>query len=197
MYADRRGLALLAINAPAIWTGAHGSLLRVDHALRQPRGKYPPAPRGVCSHIHRRAGMGLGDISTVMNPLIFTKEHFDEMVAHVDSLAPLEACGLLAGKNSKVEKILTATNQLQSQTKYAMNPIEQLNAFEWIESNGLELLGIFHSHPTGPETVSPADVEQARYSVVYVVLSRAENSWRARGFWIAGGKFCETELQVI
>ena len=131
-----------------------------------------------------------------MNSLTLTKKHLDEMIAHVDALAPLEACGLLAGKNSNVEKILGVTNQLQSETKYAMNPIEQLNAFEWIESNGLELLGIFHSHPTGPETVSPTDIAQAYYPVVYVILARAETSWRARGFWIEDEKFSEVKLII-
>ena len=119
-----------------------------------------------------------------MNSLTLTKEQLEEMIAHVDSLAPLEACGLLAGKNSRVEKILPVTNQARSEVKYTMDPIEQLHAFEWIESSGLELLGIFHSHPAGPETLSPTDIAQAYYQVAYVVLFRAQNSWRARGFWV-------------
>jgi proteasome lid subunit RPN8/RPN11 len=77
-----------------------------------------------------------------------------------------------------------------------MDPIEQLSAFEWIESSGLELLGIFHSHPAGPETVSPTDIAQAYYQVVYVILSRAERVWCARGFWIEGGKFSEVDLKI-
>ena len=120
------------------------------------------------------------------------------MTAHVDALAPLEACGLLAGKNSSVEKVLTVTNQARSEVKYTMEPIEQLHAFEWIESSGLELLGIFHSHPAGPETLSPTDIAQAYYPVVYVILSRAENSWHARGFWVDAqrGTFSEVTLQI-
>ncbi len=132
-----------------------------------------------------------------MNSLTFTKEQIEEMIAHVDALAPLEACGLLAGKNSSVEKVLTVTNQARSKVRYAMDPIEQLNAFEWIETSGLEILGIFHSHPAGPEIVSPTDIAEARYPVVYVVLSCAKNSWRARGFWIENGNFSEVELQVV
>jgi proteasome lid subunit RPN8/RPN11 len=131
-----------------------------------------------------------------MNSLTITNEQLKEMIAHVDSLAPLESCGLLAGKNSSVEKVLAVTNEAQSEVRYAMNPIEQLNSFEWIESSGLELLGIFHSHPAGPETVSPTDIAEAHYQVVYVILSRAENSWRARGFWIENGKFSEVILQI-
>jgi proteasome lid subunit RPN8/RPN11 len=133
-----------------------------------------------------------------MTSLTLTKAQLEEMIAHVDSLAPLEACGLLAGKNSSVEKVLMVANQAQSEVQYAMKPLDQLNALEWIEANELELLGIFHSHPAGPEVVSSTDIAQAYYQVVYVILSRAERirAWRARGFWIENGGFCEVTLQI-
>jgi proteasome lid subunit RPN8/RPN11 len=118
------------------------------------------------------------------------------MIAHVASRAPLEACGLLAGLNAKVEAVLEVTNQAQSAERFVMNPIEQLNAFEWIESNGLDLIGIFHSHPAGPETVSPTDIADAAYAVVHVILARVDNIWRARGFWIADGAYREVTLQI-
>jgi [CysO sulfur-carrier protein]-S-L-cysteine hydrolase len=132
-----------------------------------------------------------------MQSLTLTKKHLQEMIAHVDSHAPLEACGLLAGLNSKVEKMFAVTNQAQSEVRYVMDPIEQLNAFEWIESNELDLLGIFHSHPTGPEIVSPTDISEAAYAVVYVILARVDKSWRARGFWIENGEYNEVSLQII
>lgn len=118
------------------------------------------------------------------------------MIAHVELHAPLEACGLLAGLNSKVESVLEVPNQALSAARFVMNPIEQLKAFEWIESNGLDLIGIFHSHPTGPETVSPTDIAEAAYNVVYVILARVDNVWRARGFWIRDGAFSEVSLQI-
>ena len=132
-----------------------------------------------------------------MQSLSLTKEQLQQMIAHVDSHAPLEACGLLAGIDSKVETVLEVTNQAQSAVRFVMDPIEQLHAFEWIESNGLELIGIFHSHPTGPETVSPTDIAQAAYPVVHIILARVDNNWRARGFWIKDGEYDEVTLLVI
>ncbi len=134
-----------------------------------------------------------------MRSLTLTNEQQQKMISHVRSHAPLEACGLLAGRDSKVESVLEVTNQAQSTIRFVMDPIEQLNAFEWIESNGLDLIGIFHSHPTGPETVSPTDVAQAAYAVAHVILAPVEGSqaWRARGFWIEDGNFSEVALQVI
>ena len=119
------------------------------------------------------------------------------MTTHVDAQFPLEACGLLAGKDSRVESVLEVTNQAQSPTRYVMDPVEQLNALEWIDSQGLDLLGIFHSHPTGLEIVSPTDIAQAAYAVVYVILSRVDGNWRTRGFWIENGSFKEVALEVL
>ena len=118
------------------------------------------------------------------------------MVTHVDSLAPLEACGLLAGKDSRVESVIGVTNQAQSPVRFVMDPIEQLHAFEWIDSQGLDLLGIYHSHPAGPETVSPTDIADSAYAVVQVILSRVEGSWRARGFLIENGGYYEVPLET-
>ncbi|MBE0670241.1 MAG: M67 family metallopeptidase [Anaerolineales bacterium] len=119
------------------------------------------------------------------------------MTAYVDSLAPLESCGLLAGRGSKVEKIFFVQNQAQSPVRYVMDPIEQLNAFEWIDSNGMELLGIFHSHPTGPETVSPTDISEAAYAVIYIIFAPVDEKWHARGFWIENGGFREVTLHIV
>ena len=131
-----------------------------------------------------------------MNSLTLTNEQLQKMTAHVQSQAPLEACGLLAGRDSQVESVLEVANQAQSEVRYVMDPLEQLYAFEWIESNGQELLGIFHSHPSGPEVVSPSDIAQAAYAVVYVILAPVNGSWRTRGFWIENGGYSEVALQV-
>lgn len=120
-----------------------------------------------------------------------------EMITYVDQHVPLESCGLLAGKESRVEKMIGVLNQTQSPIRFVMDPYEQLHAFNWIESNGLDLVGIFHSHPTGPETVSATDIAEAAYEVVHVILSRSDNEWKARGFWIEDGSAREATLQII
>jgi len=124
-------------------------------------------------------------------------KYWDAMLIHVKNNAPLEACGLLAGKNNSVEKVFLITNQAQSPVRFRMDPTEQLNALESIDSNGLELLAIFHSHPTGPETVSATDIEEAAYPVVNIIWSTNNGSWQARGFRIEDGRATEVELQIV
>ena len=133
-----------------------------------------------------------------MQSLTFTKTQYQKMITHVDSHIPFEACGLLAGHNSKVEAVLEVPNQAQSEVRFVMDPIEQLNAFEWINANGMELIGIFHSHPTGPETVSQTDISEAAYAVAQVILARADDShlWSVRCFWIEDGIYNEIEVEI-
>ena len=118
------------------------------------------------------------------------------MLEHVRNHAPLEACGLLAGKNGQVKKMIVVRNQVQSPVRFVMDPYEQLQAFEWIESHELDLLGIFHSHPAGPEIASATDIAEAAYAVVSVIWSRNHNKWKARGFWIENGKVTDVSLLI-
>jgi proteasome lid subunit RPN8/RPN11 len=129
--------------------------------------------------------------------LIISGKHWQEMRDHVNKHIPLESCGLLAGKHDRVEKVILVWNQAQSAVRFVMEPHEQLQAFHWIESNGLDLLGIFHSHPTGPATVSPTDIAEAAYEVVYLVWSRAQDDWQARSFWIENGGATEVKLRIV
>jgi proteasome lid subunit RPN8/RPN11 len=133
----------------------------------------------------------------MISQLTISKILLQEMLDHVTRHAPLEACGLLAGREDQVEKMIGVMNQAQSPVRFVMDPYEQLNAFDWIDSNGLDLLGIFHSHPAGPETVSATDIAEAAYEVVHVILSRTGDIWKARGFWIENGMAQEVALQII
>lgn len=129
--------------------------------------------------------------------LLIGKVHWQEMLAYVRQQAPLEACGLLAGKDGRVEQVIFVRNQAQSPVRFVMDPYEQLTAFDQIESRGWDLVGIFHSHPAGPEGASATDIAEAAYEVIHVILSPQQNGWQARGFWIEDGEATEVPLQIV
>jgi proteasome lid subunit RPN8/RPN11 len=129
--------------------------------------------------------------------LILSKRHWQEMLDHVERQLPLEACGLLAGTQDRVTDVILVQNKAQSPVRFVMDPYEQLKAFDWIESNGLELLGIFHSHPAGPATASATDIAEAAYDVVHLIWSREQTHWQLRGFWIENGRIVEASLQIV
>jgi len=128
--------------------------------------------------------------------LSLSKQHWREMLDYIEQQVPLEACGLLAGKNDRVEKVIVVRNQAQSPVRFVMDPYEQLQAFDWIESHALDLLGIFHSHPAGPEIASATDIAEAAYEVVHLIWSPKEDSWQVRGFWIENSHATEVPLQI-
>jgi proteasome lid subunit RPN8/RPN11 len=132
----------------------------------------------------------------MISRLSLSKKQWVEMHTHVARQIPLEACGLLAGKNEQVKKVLLVRNQAQSPVRYVMDPYEQLKAFNWIESHDLDLLGIFHSHPTGPETASATDIAEAAYEVVYLIWSLSDGIWKARGFYIENGQALDVPLVI-
>jgi proteasome lid subunit RPN8/RPN11 len=132
----------------------------------------------------------------MISQLTLDLTHMHEVIQHVEAQAPLEACGLLAGKNSQVTKVILVRNQAQSAVRFVMDPYEQLEAFEWIDSHDLDLLGIFHSHPAGPETPSATDIVEAAYEVVHIICSRPHGQWQVRGFWIDHGQVHEIALLI-
>lgn len=118
------------------------------------------------------------------------------MRRHVAAQAPLEACGLLAGKGNRVEVVLRVRNAERSPVRFRMDPQEQWEAFQWIEAHGLDLVGIFHSHPAGPETASVTDISEAAYEVAYVIWAPTQGRWAARAFWIENGQVNEIPLLI-
>lgn len=129
------------------------------------------------------------------DPIYLTEEIWNQMMETVKRLDPIEACGLLCGKNHTVSSLISVTNTLQSTTRYKMDPQEQLDAFNFMEEHGLELLGIFHSHPNGPETPSPSDIDQAYYpDAANLIWFKRYGKWACRAYYIKSGAVNETEI---
>lgn len=118
----------------------------------------------------------------------------ESMRAHVEACLPLEACGLLAGLGDAVRVVIPISNQAASPVRFRMDPIEQLRALERIESHGQDLLGIYHSHPDGPDEPSATDIAEATYNAVYIIWSRSRGNWAMNAFWIEGDGFSEVKL---
>ena len=71
----------------------------------------------------------------------------DQMVEHAVASLPNEACGLLAGRNGRVERFYPMRNADQSRTTYRLDPKDQFQVFSEIEDKGWELAGISITFP--------------------------------------------------
>ncbi|MCX6079462.1 MAG: M67 family metallopeptidase [Chloroflexi bacterium] len=132
-----------------------------------------------------------------LHTLSLNRSHMFTMQRHINHEAPLEACGILGGKNQVVEVVLPVKNAAESRVRFTMDPKAQLRAMEQLESEGLEILAIFHSHPKGPSVPSATDIKEAVYPVVNIIWSKAGRRWQARGFWIEAGQVTEVSLAVL
>jgi len=102
------------------------------------------------------------------------RKQLSEIVSHAREEAPNEACGILAGKDGRVMRLYKSRNANRSPSSYALDPTQQYRIFKDIEDRGLELVGIYHSHPSSPATPSDIDVDQAYYpESSYVLISLA------------------------
>jgi proteasome lid subunit RPN8/RPN11 len=129
--------------------------------------------------------------------LTLNYSHWDAMRRYVHAEAPLEACGLLGGKDGVVAVVLPVKNAIESRVRFQMDPVAQLRAFGRIEADGLKVVAVFHSHPKGPSVPSPTDIREAEYQVVHIIWSKVGRNWQARGFWIENGHAAEVPLNVI
>jgi len=130
--------------------------------------------------------------------LHFTNEQVEEMIRHARREYPNEACGLLAGKDGRVEKVYQMTNAEHSSVTYRLDPEEQYRAFTEIEEEGWELLAIYHSHGHSPAYPSATDLELAFYpDSLYLIISLADRAKPTiRAFHIVEGMIEEERVEI-
>jgi [CysO sulfur-carrier protein]-S-L-cysteine hydrolase len=122
----------------------------------------------------------------------------DAIVAQSREEYPNEACGLLGGRDGAATAIFRMTNAERSPVIYRMEPKEQLRVFNEIDEQGLELVGIYHSHTRSPAYPSATDVNLAYYpEAVYLICSLADDEHPdLRGYTITDGRVTEVPLEV-
>ncbi len=128
-----------------------------------------------------------------MTVLELSRDQAAALITHAEEESPNECCGLLAGRNGRVERIYRGTNIDHSPFTYLMDPSEQLAAFKDMEAAGLDLIGIYHSHTHTPAYPSRTDLAKAYYSdAVYVIVSVARRDEpEIRGFRLVDRQILE------
>jgi proteasome lid subunit RPN8/RPN11 len=105
------------------------------------------------------------------------------MVAHAEKTFPNECCGAMLGKIDGDSKLVTQAVAIENSytgaqgARYELRPEDLLAADKAARAAGLDLIGIFHSHPDCDAYFSKTDLENSCPWYSFVVLS------------IKGGKF--------
>ncbi len=134
-----------------------------------------------------------------MNALEIPQEILSEMVLQARGEAPVEACGVLAGRENRVQKLYKVRNSDQSTEHFMMAPEEQFAVVKEIRSKELEMLAIYHSHPATEARPSAEDVCLALTpDVLYVIVSlQGPGKPQVRGFTIEDGLVSESAIRIV
>lgn len=130
--------------------------------------------------------------------IYLTRQQAEEIIAHAQAELPNEACGLLGGKEGRVEKVYRLSNADHSPVTYRLDPEEQYRAMMDMEERGWDIVAIYHSHVAAPAYPSATDVEKAYYpDSFYLIISLADRERPVlRAFRILEGEIEEVELVI-
>ncbi len=99
------------------------------------------------------------------------------MVLHAERTYPNECCGVMLGHIKGDAKYVTAALPLENAfigaqgERYELRPQDLLHAERRAREHGLDLIGIFHSHPDCDAYFSETDLKNSCPWYSFVVLS--------------------------
>ena len=131
--------------------------------------------------------------------LAVSRAAFAELIAQAYDCYPEEACGLLVGHpaTNSVVRFVPCENITHSGRVYSIAPKDMLRAERNAEDDGMEVIGVMHSHTHTEPYPSVTDVDQAPDPTWhYVIVSLKRESPEARSYLLVDGAITEEPVAV-
>ena len=130
--------------------------------------------------------------------LTLSIDHRNAMVATCIRTLPNEGCGLLLGTSEGVVvDVVPSPNVADSAKVYEIDPKVLLRTYRRADDEGLEVIGVFHSHTHSAAYPSPTDIRQAPDPAWhYVLISLAEIDTVVASYRIVDGVVTGEEVIV-
>jgi proteasome lid subunit RPN8/RPN11 len=136
--------------------------------------------------------------------LVIPKEILNDIYRHGEVAYPEEGAGLMLGKMTgevkKVEMILPLENTREDQARhnrYLLDPQDYLRGEMEAAQLGLDVLGVFHSHPDHPNHPSEFDREWAMPWFSYLITSvQGGKAVESRSWLLAEDRSAFSEEQI-
>ncbi len=114
---------------------------------------------------------------------------------------PREACGFLFGRKEGstlvVSRAAAAQNRAARLDRFLIEAREVFEAMRSARREGVELVGIYHSHPDAPPEPSPTDQADTWLEGVYLIVSCRQDGSTAQACWLwSGDDFADVPLHV-
>jgi len=94
------------------------------------------------------------------------------IIDHVLGLLPFEGCGLIGGRQGCAELVIPVNNASTSpRNSFLMERQDMVDAIMHFQREGLEVVGIYHSHPDEAPHPSDSDIVQASWpDAIYLII---------------------------
>jgi proteasome lid subunit RPN8/RPN11 len=120
------------------------------------------------------------------------------MVAHARAELPNECCGLLAGVAGAVTCHYPLDNTLASPVEYLSSPESMFAADRDMRRRGIEVVGVYHSHPTSAPIPSRKDLERNYCpEVVNFIISLEGPEPAVRAWWLTEAAYREAAWDLV
>jgi len=124
---------------------------------------------------------------------------YQTMILQALDESPSECCGLLAGKRLDrgwvAEEVFPLVNELKSATRFRSEPRSLLSALRLIEHRGMDVVGIYHSHPNTDAIPSRTDLAwRWADGVADLIISLAGDNPVVRAWRLGERDFEELQL---
>ena len=128
---------------------------------------------------------------------------WDLMVAHASETYPNECCGALLGvaedgqKRVRLAVPLDNVSQGSHRSRYELRPEDLLTADRKARQEGMDLLGIYHSHPDCDAYFSETDLKNSCPWYSFVVLSIRGAEFHHANSWLPNAEQTAAEREEL
>ena len=117
--------------------------------------------------------------------LSIPKSIINEVFEHAKSGLPNETCGYLVGKEMSISAFYPMTNVDETHDHFSFDPKEQFAAMKRAREENVELLVVYHSHPSTPPRLSEEDVTLLNDpNTIYLIVSLQSEKPEAKAYWL-------------
>ena len=130
-----------------------------------------------------------------------SKDAFEGMRKHAERGYPDEVCGVMAGKWKEKERItdFLECENLNTERAHDRYALDYGKAQDEADAKGLDILGIYHSHPDHPARPSETDRRVASPNLGYLIMSMEKGVLKDSTLWYLNektGRFERSDFSV-
>jgi proteasome lid subunit RPN8/RPN11 len=127
-------------------------------------------------------------------------DHLNQLRKLAIGSLPNESCAILIGEKSEtkniVKYILPLNNSAQSSTAFIIDSDELFSAYKKAKLMNLNVISIFHSHPSNPFPSETDKIYMYLNPVIWIIYSTYSNSFKS--FMIDSlNEFREIKIELI